>query len=103
VQIPAGDRLTILGGRGTIITHIERHHDRESSDGHTSVSPEKAEFVTNVIAGAADQYLTSYLVLTRFEECGPYSIAFALAHLYRTVDEGGLLANEKSGSRQPPS
>jgi hypothetical protein len=45
-----------------------------------SVSADKAEEIAEVIATAADQYLFSYIILTRFEECQPYSIGFTMAH-----------------------
>jgi hypothetical protein len=34
------------------------------------LASDKAEFIADVMADAADQYLISYLLLTRFEGCG---------------------------------
>jgi hypothetical protein len=46
----------------------------------TAMSPARAEFVGNVYADSADQYLISYLILTRFPESSPYALGFVLAH-----------------------
>jgi hypothetical protein len=45
-----------------------------------TVSASKAKQIAEVIATAADQYLFSYIILTRFEECQLYSIGFTMAH-----------------------
>src|ERR1700724_122991 len=39
-----------------------------------------AEFIAEVHAKAADQFLLSYLALTRFPESSPNSLGFALGH-----------------------
>ena len=38
------------------------------------------EFIAEVHAKAADQFLLSYLILTRFPQSSPYSLGFALGH-----------------------
>jgi hypothetical protein len=42
--------------------------------------PREAERIADVIAGVADQFLISYIIQSRFEECGPHSVAFTFAH-----------------------
>jgi hypothetical protein len=44
------------------------------------LSPDEAERIAEVIANAADQFLIAYIIQARFEECGPYSVAFTMAH-----------------------
>jgi hypothetical protein len=46
----------------------------------SNLTPSEAERIAEITADAADQFLISYIVLTRFAECGPYSIGFAMAH-----------------------
>lgn len=44
------------------------------------MSPSRAEYLGNVHADAANQFLISYLILTRFPESSPYALGFVLAH-----------------------
>jgi hypothetical protein len=44
------------------------------------VTPEEADYLGEIYAKAADQYLISYLILTRFPESNPYALGFVLAH-----------------------
>jgi len=46
----------------------------------TTLSPSKADYLGEIYAEAADQYLVSYLILTRFPESNPYALGFILAH-----------------------
>jgi hypothetical protein len=45
-----------------------------------SVSPHSADYLAGVHANAADQFLVSYLALTRFPHTSPYALGFALGH-----------------------
>jgi hypothetical protein len=46
----------------------------------TAMLPSTAERLGDIYATAADHYLVSYLILTRFPESSPYTLGFALAH-----------------------
>jgi hypothetical protein len=48
----------------------------------TSTSPSLASpaLVADIVAGTADQFLISYILLSRFEDCGPHAATFTLAH-----------------------
>jgi len=46
----------------------------------TTLSPDKADYLGEIYAKAADQYLISYLILTRFPQSNPYALGFTLAH-----------------------
>jgi hypothetical protein len=45
-----------------------------------ALTPQKADFLAQIYARAADQYLISYLILTRFPESNSYALGFTLAH-----------------------
>jgi hypothetical protein len=45
-----------------------------------AMSPSDLDTIADVHARAADQFLISYLILTRFPESNPYALGFALAH-----------------------
>jgi hypothetical protein len=44
------------------------------------VTPKEAEHLGEIYAKAGDQYLISYLILTRFPETNPYALGFVFAH-----------------------
>ncbi len=46
----------------------------------TAVTPDRADFLAQTYATASDQYLISYLILTRFPESNSYALGFTLAH-----------------------
>jgi hypothetical protein len=46
----------------------------------TNVSIASPALVADVVADTADQFLISYILLTRFEDCGPHAATFTLAH-----------------------
>jgi hypothetical protein len=51
------------------------------SDIMATVHPQ-ADFIAGIHADGADQFLISYLTLTRFPQSSPYSLGFALGHCF---------------------
>ncbi len=45
-----------------------------------TITPDRADYLGEIYAKAADQYLISYLILTRFPQSNPYALCFTLAH-----------------------
>jgi hypothetical protein len=63
-----------------LVAISESRRPRRNSVRFTRMLPSTAKYLGNVHANAADQFLISYLILTRFPESSPYALGFALAH-----------------------